>query len=377
MSVRCVGAMGATTLLLIALFSVIIQRARATISNERLSTPVRDPVKSADKIALLHMVNDVWFFQELAEVVLRNKRRYARRYGFEMVTHTPHETSGLWRPVSCDAANAVRRGEGCFEREPSFELDKRAPTFGKIKLAMSACVGRDDYWLLWSDADAMLINQTKSLLDVVDDAYDIIVARDWFMINAGVMLLRCSEWNRAFLRRVYDARQFDNAHALDQSAFNDFFDKDPEVKKHVKNVPKWLINVYTEEYRAGDFILHFAGKLYEATPQGVTAIARQFDVLSRIDNVEKISSFFDTPYLLNYYSGTCAMGTPQKDPNRECKPDDPRRMKLPEPLAAFSTPNRYRQLEYRNPRLAGWKDPNDVPGATDIKVRRVKATSSS
>lgn len=369
--------MGVSLLLAFVFLSLYIQRLHAAINPERLSTNVRDVSISADRIALLHMVDNVWFFQELAEVGLRNKRRYARRHGFEMVAHTPHETSGLWKEVDCSTTGAVKRHGGCFLPDESFELDKRAPTFGKIKLALSACVGRPDYWLLWTDADAIVVNQTRSLLDVVDDAYDVMVARDWFMINAGVLLLRCSAWNTAFLRRVYEAREFDKATALDQSALNTFIEKEPEVAARVKKVPKWLINVYTEEYRPGDFIVHFAGKLYEATPEGITAIARQFDVLARLDEREKVDAFFETPYFLNYFSGTCVMPAPEKDPNRDCRPDDKRRLKLPEPLKAFSTPNRYRQLEYRSPGHKDWTDPWDVPGATDIKVRRVRATTTS
>lgn len=131
--------------------------------------------------------------------------------------------------------------------------------------------------------------------------------------------------------------------------------------------------MYTEEVVPGDFIVHFAGKLYEATPAGITAIARQLDVLSRVDDVEKVSSFFNTRYLLGYYSGTCVMGTPKDDPNRDCYPDDERRLKLDEPLGAFSQPNRYRQLIYRAPHKQHWKDPNDVPGRAQPETRRVLA----
>lgn len=336
----------------------------------QLSKSDNDPQTSPAKIALLHMVNDVWFFQELAEICLRNKRRYAIRHNFELVTHTPYETSGLWIPADCSTEGSVNREGSCYVPSKDFTLDHRAPTFGKIKLAIAACVARPDYWLLWTDADALLVNQTKSLLDVVDDAYDIIVASDWFMINAGVILMRCSPWNMEFLQKVYDARSYDKALALDQSAISDFIAA-PEVKPHVKHVPKWLINVYTEEYRPGDFIVHFAGKLYEATPWGIGDIARQFDVLSKVDNVEKISHFFNTKYLLNYYSGTCVMGDPKSDPKRDCDPHDERRLKLPEPLISFSYPNRYRQLQYRNPGLKNWKDPNDFPGAADLKKPRI------
>jgi hypothetical protein len=344
----------------------------STASGEPAAGPAAPPALSPARIALLHMVDDVWFFKDLANICHRNKKRYAARQGYELVVHTAHETSGLYKTADCAEAGAEHRGKGdghCYVPDNSFTLDKRAPTFGKIKLAIAACIGRPDYWLLWTDADALIVNQTKSLLDIVDDAYDIIVASDWFMVNAGVMLMRCSEWNIDFMNKVYAAREFDHANALDQSAFGSFFEK-PDVQPHVKNVPKWLINVYTEEYRPGDFVIHFAGKLYEATPDGISAIARQFDVLSRVDDVEKIRSFFSTPYLLGYFSGTCVMGTPEQDPNRECLPNDPRRLKMDEPLGAFSEPNRYRQLEYRIPRMKDWKDPNDVPGRTDIKLRR-------
>lgn len=203
------------------------------------------PAVSKSKIALLHMVNSVWFFQELAGVTKRNKRRYAARHGYEVIVHDSTETSGLFAEGDCEAPDAVRRGSGkdeaCYVPDQSFELDKRAPTFGKIKLALAACVGRPDYWLLWTDADALVFNQARSLLDVVDDAYDIMVASDWFMINAGVLLLRCSDWNVKFLERVYDAREFDSARALDQSALASFM-KEDDVKPHVKHVPKWLLN---------------------------------------------------------------------------------------------------------------------------------------
>lgn len=367
--------------LLLAFAFAVASLCTIVISSNAEPEDAAPPLRSPAKIALLHMVNGVWFFRDLAAITERNKRRYAARHGFELVTHTPTGTTGLYKPSTDPAAcaegapNHEFRDDACFETaNEDFELDDRAPTFGKIKLAIAACTGRSDYWLLWTDADALIVNQARSLLDVVDDAYDILVASDWFMINAGVLLLRCSPWNVEFLQNVYDAREFDKANALDQSALNTFFKK-PDVAPHVKHVPKWLINVYTEEYNPGDFIVHFAGKLYEATPVGITAIARQYDVLSRVDDIDKIKAFFDTRYLFGYYSGTCVMGSPAEDPQRECKPNDPRRLRLDEPMGAFSSPNRYRQLEYRNPRIKDWKDPNDLPGRADVKVPRRPTTT--
>jgi hypothetical protein len=241
----------------IFLLALCVRSSRAQAPPAAAALP---PAESKARIALLHMVNDVWFFQDLASVTKRNKRRYAARQGYEFVSHDKSGTSGMFAKAECNAPGAVRRGSGadvgCFVADSTFQLDKRAPTFGKIKLALAACVGRADYWLLWTDADALVFNQARSLLDIVDDAYDIMVASDWFMINAGVLLLRCSEWNIEFLQKVYEAREFDEARALDQSALASFFEND-DVKPHVKHVPKWLINGTSLE-RMGSPCVHCA-----------------------------------------------------------------------------------------------------------------------
>lgn len=345
--------------------------------------PSRAPATvSPDRIALLHMVNDVWFFQELASTTLRNKRRYAARHGYELVVHTPVETSGLLIPS--DACGTAREGptgahvrpdqaggggpDGrCWAPSGSFALDDRAPTFGKIKLALAACAGRDDFWLLWTDADALIVNQTLPLTHLIDDAYDILASKDWFMLNAGVLLLRCSPWNVEFLTKVYAASQFDHAVALDQSALDEFM-ASPEAVPHVKWLPKWAMNVYTEEYRPGDFLVHMAGKLYEATPAGTAAIARQLDVFSRTEDVSLIEAFFDTRYLLGPYSGTCVV---KQGEQRNCAQRDTRRLMLDAPLGDWSTPDRYKHVQLRHSSNKGWTDDADVPGAMDIKVRRV------
>lgn len=188
------------------------------------------------------------------------------------------------------------------------------------------------------------------------------------MLNAGMLLLKCSDWMTNFLQKVYDARKFDSARALDQSSLQDHLDNLParERDAHVKVVPKYAMNVYTEEYRPGDFLLHMAGKLYESTEPGLVAIANQFDVLSMVDDVEDIKAFFRSTRLLNYYSGTCAVKAGERQ--HACKPDDPRRILLNESLGSMSYPNRYRHVGLRYYWLGDWKDKYDVPG-WDIKRR--------
>lgn len=321
------------------------------------------PLRSERKIALLHMHDGAPFFTKLGSITLSNKVRYAARHGYEIVSHTPEGTDGLWKRTpsfSPPCNGSLQRAGDCYQpANDEFEIDKRAATFGKIKLALAACVGREGYWLLWSDADALIVNQSVLLEAVIDDAYDILVSVDWLMINAGVMLMKCSPWTRAFLQRVYTAREFDSARALDQSALQHFFDTEEDTKAHVKYVPKHAINVYIEEYRPGDFLLHMAGKLYEATTEGAIALAQQFDVLSMVDEQEDVDSFFRSQYVLNKYSGICA----DKDtPDSECKPTDERRLRLKEPLGYMSMPKRYRHVALRYYWMPDWTDKYDTPG---------------
>ncbi len=331
----------------------IIFLAGSTFAN--LSVPDENP---NERIVLLHMHNDAPFFSDLGSITLANKLRYAARHQYEVAAHTPAGTSGLWRSDNCANPQSVKRGDECFVPRHDFVIDQRAPTFGKIKLALSACVGRPGYWMLWSDADALIVNQTLPLTSVIDNRFDLMLSEDWLMVNAGVLLIKCTPWTERFLRNVYNAREFDKARALDQSAFQHFIDNLPDRTDRIGYAPKHRINVYIEEYRPGDFLLHMAGKLYEATTGGATAIARQFDALSTVDDVRDIAAFFNTHYLLNKYAGVCLR---EGAHDSACKPDDPERLKLSEPLSKMSTPNRYRHVGLRYYWLADWKDVRDVP----------------
>ncbi|EME27322.1 hypothetical protein Gasu2_37240 [Galdieria sulphuraria] len=312
-------------------------------------------IQSSREIGILQMFDGIWFFQKMGNVTLRNKQRYASRHGYDMIIHSPYETTGLWEETSCkdkSSTEIVKRGNHCYKPQKDFTLDRRAATFGKIKLALAACVGRPNYWLLWSDADALIVNQSIPLEDIIDNDYDIILTEDWLMINAGVFLLKCSPWNIQFLNKVYHDREFDKARALDQSALQTYIDKlGDKATQHVKYIAKHVMNVYLEEYRPGDFLLHMAGKLYEATPEGATAIAQQFDVLSQVTDVDDIDAFFSTCYVLNY-GGLCHLPAEQ---GLMCPPEYQR--KLPEPMNALTENDRYRHVTIRYPWMGEhWKD---------------------
>ncbi|GAB0493972.1 hypothetical protein MMPV_005260 [Pyropia vietnamensis] len=338
------------------------------------------------RVTLLHMYDGASYFGRLGALTGANKARYASRHGYEFVGHTPSGTVGLWEAVPCVTAAAATVGGsvtrrpisdtemGCFVPRLDFGIDtSRRPTFGKLHLARAACVGRANGWLLWSDADAMVINQSVPIETLIDDAADFVVTADWLMLQAGVFLVKCSEWGMSLLAVAEEDRKYDKARALDQSALQAVLDGNiplpplagedapSPLDRHVRWLPKRVLDVYAEEYVPGDFVVHFAGKLYEATEAGLWSIARQFELLSRLDDVADIDAFFSTHYLLNAFSGTCVQARGQP---RECKPDDPRRVRLGEPLSSLarSPEGRYRHVGLRYFWLSGWKDKYDTPG---------------
>lgn len=319
------------------------------------------PAALSSKITLLHMHDSAPFFARLGSLTLSNKARYASRHNYDVVSVTPSGARGLYKPAACPPSAPPP----CWAPDTSFAIDAgRAPTFGKLKIARAACNNRAGGWLLWSDADALVVNQTYALEGLIDDGYDIMVAYDWLMLQAGVILFKCSPFTLAFLDKVYGDRQFDTARALDQSALDHYINRlsQEERARHVKILPKHAFNVYLEEYRPGDFLIHMAGKLYETTEPGLWAIANQFDILSIADDVEDIEAFFSTPYLLNQFSGVCPVDKVKGERQGNCKPDDPRRFKLKESLGSMSTPNRYRHVAMRYYFLQNWTDKYDVPG---------------
>lgn len=329
------------------------------------------PTFSPRKVVLVHLHDGAPFFLALGSLTLSNKARYAARHGYELAYRVPEGTKGLYHHSNCDDTTAIQipasitgndsgsetePRKQCIKPDDTFDIDRRAPTFGKIKLTLAACRTRPGYWVLWTDADAMVVNQSVPLESIIDDRYDIILSVDWLMINAGMILFKCSAWNEGFLNRVYSAREFDDARALDQSAFQHFFDSEPDINAHLKKIPKHAMNSYTEEYRPGDFLLHMAGKLYESTTEGATAIAHQFDMLSMQEDPDDIKAFFNSRYLLNMYSGTCDISMD----NSECGQEDDRRIKLNESLGSMSDPYRYRHVALRYHWMPDWKDIYDT-----------------
>ncbi|KAM0710596.1 hypothetical protein Q7P35_002268 [Cladosporium inversicolor] len=139
-------------------------------------------------------------------------------------------------------------------------------------------LGRDEtvqlQWLVWFDADAIIINPLIPLETFLPPAdmsgVQALVTEDWNGLNNGVFYLRVSAWNVEMLSAVLAYRTFRPDESLpftEQSAMAAIL-KDPKFHSNVTVVPSIWFNAYPSgrstngiSYQAkqGDMVLHFAG----------------------------------------------------------------------------------------------------------------------
>lgn len=115
-------------------------------------------------------------------------------------------------------------------------------------------------WILWIDADAIIVNPACRLEDLIDEQADFIVAEDVppSRINTGVFLTRNKPATLNLLRRAYAKTQFVHHPWWEQLAVAEaLLESDGTLRSKI--VPRHCFNSFPGERRPDDFIVHYAG----------------------------------------------------------------------------------------------------------------------
>ncbi len=163
-------------------------------------------------------------------------------------------TSGVLR------AYAKRHGYDAIVATGSLDA-RRPPPWSKLLLAEQyltanpACA-----WLMWIDADAVIANPKKRLEDLVDESIDFLAAEDQSacVINSGVFLVRNCPAALEMLRRAYAKVQYIHHLWWEQLALAEAL-RECGDRLRSRVVSRRLLNAFPDEYRKGDFIVHYAG----------------------------------------------------------------------------------------------------------------------
>ena len=115
-------------------------------------------------------------------------------------------------------------------------------------------------WLMWIDADAVIMDPRRRLEEMVDENLDFLAAEDRTdcPINTGVFFVRnCPETLR-MLRLAYTKVKYLHHPFWEQPAVADAMAECSETVRS-RIVQRRMFNSFWDEYQPGDFVIHFAG----------------------------------------------------------------------------------------------------------------------
>ncbi|KAG0365603.1 galactosyl transferase GMA12/MNN10 family-domain-containing protein [Gamsiella multidivaricata] len=192
-----------------------------------------------------------------------NKRDYAAKHGYDFV---------------------ARAAE--FAQE---DYTGRRLVWGKIAAIQKVLPHYE--WLFWMDMDAVIADMGKDLREIIQRAEEasvgkeisLIVARPVKdkMLNAGVMLIKNTNWSRQFLNEVQTRKDWYRKSSYEQAAIWEAM-LDPKWASGVYLFDKddRTMNTFPKQYREGDFVIHFA-------PAGCPSVS-VLEALQKIKNGQSL-----------------------------------------------------------------------------------------
>lgn len=191
-------------------------------------------------VASLHDAN----YSDLAALTDQSKQEYCDRYGYQFHVLTEMKYSTI------TGFNKIHYALDLFKQHPEIE------------------------WLLFSECDAMITNQTIKIEDRIDNDYHFIVPVDRLNLNSGNFLVRNSDQGRAYLQMIIDREEsYKTVEWAEQQVIIDSIE---EYQNIVKIVPQKYMNSYEPEiydycdarfdilgnsgaWEPGDWIVHWPG----------------------------------------------------------------------------------------------------------------------
>lgn len=144
-------------------------------------------------------------------------------------------------------------------------LDPSRPAaWNKLLAVRNALLSRQTEWVMWIDADAIVMNMDFPATRLIDSRTDLICASDHNGLNTGIFLVRYCDWSLRFLDCAYFLGEVradpDGYNPLwEQSTLKHLMRHFAETESHIKVLPQAAMNSSMETYRAGDFIVHLSG----------------------------------------------------------------------------------------------------------------------
>ena len=76
------------------------------------------------------------------------------------------------------------------------------PAWVKIKVLVEELDKNEHNWIFWIDTDALFTNMGIQLEQFVDDRYSLLITKDLYFMDAGVLMLKVNDWSWSYMREV-------------------------------------------------------------------------------------------------------------------------------------------------------------------------------
>jgi ADP-heptose:LPS heptosyltransferase len=186
-------------------------------------------------------------FEEIAQVTVSRMREYAELHGYGFLHHRT-----LLDPA-------------------------RHPSWNKILAIRKAMRTRRSEWIVWIDADAVVMNYDCRVEDLVSEGRDLILGSDFNGINCAVMLVRNCDWSLRFLETVYNlgdlSYDFDHlGPKWEQNTIKHVLSNFGGFQEHVAVHPENRMNSSLANYQDGDFIMHLGALTMQERLKALTRL---------------------------------------------------------------------------------------------------------
>ncbi|RIA89240.1 Glycosyltransferase Family 34 protein [Glomus cerebriforme] len=204
-----------------------------------------DPNKLNIAIITSSFVYDNLCMLPAARMTGDNKRGYAQRNGYSFVGRSAEFSQQRYK--------------------------KRKTVWGKFDAVEKVLPHYD--WIFWLDMDTVIMNYNVTVEGLFEKFVGIVGGWEQFekkhlivarpvhdvMINAGVFMMRNSEWSRDFLRVAQSRRDLYLGHMYEQHAMWDLI-RQPEWKPGTLYLDQddRTFNTFPSRYIRGDFVVHYA-----------------------------------------------------------------------------------------------------------------------
>ncbi|CAG8500929.1 567_t:CDS:2 [Dentiscutata erythropus] len=157
---------------------------------------------------------------------------------------------------------AQKHGYAFIPRSLEFQQNTHNPnlkTWGRIDAVKKVLPYYD--WVLWIDNDAIIINQEVSIQELFKNKSsanndNISRSKKDLKFNAGVFLIKSSEWSFEFLKKMQEMKGLHNEQESMWQLFNEY----PSLKDHtlVLDHDDHTFTTFSDDWQNDDFIVHFA-----------------------------------------------------------------------------------------------------------------------